>query len=217
MSAPGDWSKLQAGDIKFVDVDGNGKIDQGANTLADHGDLKIIGNNRARFRYGLNLGASWNGFDLSTLTQGILRKNWYPGNNADKFWGPYSRPYYSFIPKDFQKDVWTPENQDAYFPVLRGYTALNGGGDLNAANDKYIQNVGYLRLKNVVIGYAFPEKLTRKIGVPRARVYVSGENLLTYTPLRSKYIDPEQFDGDATNGRTYPLSKTFSVGLNLNF
>lgn len=217
LSAPGDWSKLQAGDIKFVDVDGNGKIDQGANTLADHGDLKIIGNNRARFRYGLNLGASWNGFDLSTLTQGILRKNWYPGANADKFWGPYSRPYYSFIPKDFQQDVWTPENQDAYFPVLRGYTALNGGGDLNAANDKYIQNVGYLRLKNVVIGYTFPEKLSRKIGVPRARVYVSGENLLTYTPLRSKYIDPEQFDGDGTNGRTYPLSKTFSVGLNLNF
>jgi TonB-linked SusC/RagA family outer membrane protein len=217
LSAPGDWSKLQAGDIKFVDVDGNGKIDQGANTLENHGDLKIIGNNRARFRYGLNLGASWNGFDLSTLTQGILRKNWYPGANADKFWGPYSRPYYSFIPKDFQEDVWTPENPDAYFPVLRGYTALNAGGDLNAANDKYIQNVGYIRLKNVVIGYTFPETLTKKIGVPKARIYVSGENILTYSPLRSKYIDPEQFDADATNGRSYPLSKTFSVGLNLNF
>lgn len=217
LSAPGEWNKLQAGDIKFVDTDGNGKIDQGANTLSNHGDLKIIGNNRARFRYGLNLGASWNGFDLSTLTQGILRKNWYPGNNADKFWGPYSRPYYSFIPKDFQKDVWTPENPNAYFPVLRGYTALNGGGDLNAPNDKYIQNVGYLRLKNVVIGYTFPEVWTRKVKIPKARIYVSGENLLTYTPLRSKYIDPEQFDGDGTNGRTYPLSKTFSVGLNLNF
>lgn len=217
LSAPGDWSKLQAGDIKFVDIDGNGKIDQGANTFADHGDLKIIGNNRARFRYGLSLGASWNGFDLSTLTQGILRKNWYPGANADKFWGPYSRPYYSFIPKDFQSDVWTPENSDAYFPVLRGYTALNAGGDLNAVNDKYIQNVGYIRLKNVVIGYTLPEVLTKKIHIPKVRIYVSGENLLTYTPLRSKYIDPEQLDGDATNGRTYPLSKTFSVGLNLNF
>jgi TonB-linked SusC/RagA family outer membrane protein len=217
LSAPGEWSKLQAGDLKFIDTDGNGKIDQGANTLADHGDLKIIGNSRARFRYGLNLGASWNGFDFSSLIQGIARRNWYPGANADKFWGPYSRPYYSFIPEKFEDDVWTPENPDAYFPVLRGYTALNGGGDLNAPNDRYIQNIGYLRLKNVVIGYTLPQKLTKKIRVPRARIYVSGENLLTYTPLRSKYIDPEQFDGDGTNGRTYPLSKTYSAGLSLTF
>ncbi|ADB40957.1 TonB-dependent receptor [Spirosoma linguale] len=217
LSAPGDWSKLQAGDLKFIDTDGNGKIDQGANTLANHGDLKIIGNDRARYRYGVNLGASWNGFDMSVLAQGIVRKSWYPGNNADKFWGPYSRPYYSFIPENFEADVWTPTNTDAYFPVLRGYTALNGGGDLNAANDRYIQNIGYLRLKNVVIGYTLPESLTKKISIARARVYVSGENLLTYTPLRSKYIDPEQLDGDATNGRTYPLSKTISAGLNLTF
>jgi TonB-linked SusC/RagA family outer membrane protein len=217
LSAPGDWSKLQAGDLKFIDTDGNGKIDQGGNTLANHGDMKIIGNNRARYRYGLNLGASWNGFDLTALTQGIWRKNWYPGNNADKFWGPYSRPYYSFIPKNFNDDIWTPENPNAYFPVLRGYTALNGGGDLNAYNDRYVQNVGYLRLKNVVIGYTLPESLTKKIRIPRARIYVSGENLLTYTPLRSKYIDPEQFDGDGTNGRTYPMSKTVSAGLNLTF
>jgi TonB-linked SusC/RagA family outer membrane protein len=217
LSAPGDWSKLQAGDLKFIDLDGNGKIDQGANTLADHGDLKIIGNNRARYRYGVNLGASWNGLDLSLLTQGILRKNWYPGNNADKFWGPYSRPYYSFIPENFEADVWTPTNTDAYFPVLRGYTALNAGGDLNAVNDRYIQNVGYLRLKNVVLGYTFPERFTKKIRIPRARVYVSGENLLTLTSLRSKYIDPEQLDGDGTNGRTYPMSKTISAGLNVTF
>ncbi|TLU99485.1 TonB-dependent receptor [Dyadobacter luticola] len=217
LSAPGDWSKLQAGDLKFIDTNNDGKIDQGANTVADHGDMKIIGNNRARYRYGINLGASWNGFDFSALAQGILRRNWYPGNNADKFWGPYSRPYYSFIPEKFGDDIWTPENQNAYFPVLRGYTALNGGGDLNSPNDRYIQNVGYLRLKNVVIGYTVPEKISKLVRIPRARIYVSGENLLTYTPLRSKYIDPEQFDGDATNGRTYPLSKTISAGLNITF
>ncbi|WP_229311115.1 TonB-dependent receptor [Larkinella soli] len=217
LSAPGEWSKLQAGDLKFVDLDGNGKIDQGANTLADHGDLKIIGNSRPRYRYGLSLGAGWNGFDLSVLAQGIVRRNWYPGANADKFWGPYSRPYYSFIPADFEKDVWTPENPDAYFPVLRGYTALNAGGDLNAPNDRYIQNAGYLRLKNVVVGYTIPEALTRKVRIPRARIYFSGENLLTATPLRTKYIDPEQLDGDGTNGRTYPLSKTVSAGLNITF
>lgn len=217
LSAPGEWSKLQAGDLRFVDVNGDGKISEGANTLADHGDLKIIGNSSPRFRYGINLGASWNGFDISALAQGVWRRNWYPGNNADKFWGPYSRPYYSFIPREFEKDVWTPENQDAYFPLLRGYTALNGGGDLNSRNDRYLQNIGYLRLKNVVIGYTLPSTITKKVRIPHARIYISGENLLTYTPLRSKYIDPEQFDGDGTNGRTYPLSKTFSAGLSINF
>lgn len=217
LSAPGDWSKLQAGDLRFVDLNGDGKINNGSNTLADPGDMKIVGNNRVRFRYGVNLGASWNGFDISALAQGILRRNWYPGNNADKFWGPYSRPYYSFIPKDFGNDIWTPENPNAYFPVLRGYTALNDGGDLRSTNDRYIQNVGYLRLKNVVIGYTVPERISKLVRIPRARIYISGENLLTYTPLRSKYIDPEQFDGDGTNGRTYPLSKTISAGLNLTF
>ncbi|WP_460942781.1 TonB-dependent receptor [Spirosoma daeguense] len=217
LSAPGEWSKLQAGDIKFNDLDGNGKIDQGANTLANHGDLIIVGNDRARYRYGMNLGASWNGFDVSVLAQGILRKNWYPGNNADKFWGPYSRPYYSFVPEKFADDVWTPENPDAYFPILRGYTALNDGGDLRSPNDRYIQNVGYLRLKNIVIGYSIPQSITKKIRLSRARIYFSGENLLTFTPLRTKYIDPEQLDGDGTNGRTYPMSKTISAGLNLTF
>ncbi|UBM60229.1 TonB-dependent receptor [Marinilongibacter aquaticus] len=217
LSAPGEWSKLQAGDLKFVDLDGDGVISQGANTLDDHGDLKVIGNSNPRYRYGVNLGANWNGFDLSVFVQGIVRRNWYPGNNADKFWGPYSRPYYSFLPKNFTDDVWTPENKDAYFPLLRGYVALNSRGELNVANDRYIQNIGYLRLKNVVLGYTLPAKITRKIGVSKARIYISGENLLTATPLRSKYIDPEQIDGDGTNGRTYPLSKTFSTGLNLNF
>jgi TonB-linked SusC/RagA family outer membrane protein len=217
LSAPGEWSKLQAGDLKFKDLNGDGKISEGANTLADHGDLRIIGNANPRFRYGINLGASWNGFDFSALAQGILKRNWYPGANADKFWGPYSRPYYSFIPENFNDDVWTPDNQDAYFPLLRGYTALNGGGDLNARNDRYLQNIGYLRLKNVVIGYTIPAHLTKKVRIPHARIYVSGENLLTYTPLRNKYIDPEQFDGDVTNGRTYPLSKTISTGLTVNF
>ena len=217
LKAPGDWARLQAGDMKFIDVNGDGKIDQGANTLSDHGDLKVIGNANPRYRFGFNMGANWSGFDLSVFVQGILKRNWYPGNNADKFWGPYSRPYYSFVPKDFQKDVWTPENPDAYFPLLRGYEALNGGGELNVYNDRYLQNIGYIRLKNVVVGYTIPASITNKVKLSKVRVYISGENLLTGTKLRSKYIDPEQFDGDATNGRTYPLSKTISAGLNLNF
>ncbi len=217
INSPGVWSKLQAGDIKFIDLNDDKKITPGKNTLDDPGDRKIIGNTTPRYRFGLNLGFNWNGLDFSSFVQGIGRRDWYPGSNADKFWGPYSRPYYSFIPQDFEKDVWTPENPNAYFPMLRGYTALNGGNDLNSPNDKYIQNAGYIRLKNLVVGYTLPKKLMKKFNIEKLRVYLSGENLGYYTPMRTRYIDPEQLDGDGTNGRTYPMSKTYSFGIDLSF
>jgi len=217
LNSPGVWNKLQAGDIKFIDLDGDKKITPGKNTLDDPGDRKIIGNTTPRYRFGVNMGFNWSNFDFSTLVQGIGRRDWYPGNNADKFWGPYSRPYFSFIPKDFEKDVWTPENTDAYFPLLRGYTALNGSNDLNNPNDRYIQNAGYIRLKNIVIGYTLPKKWLKKAKIEKLRFYVSGENLAYYTPMRTRYIDPEQLDGDGTNGRTYPMSRTLSVGVDLSF
>lgn len=217
LNSPGVWNKLQAGDIKFNDLDGDKKITPGKNTLDDPGDRRVIGNTTPRYRFGLNIGFNWNNFDFSTLVQGIGRRDWYPGNNADKFWGPYSRPYYSFIPRNFEKDVWTPENTDAYFPLLRGYTALNASNDLYNANDRYIQNAGYIRLKNLVVGYTLPKKWLSKAKVEKLRFYLSGENLAYYTPMRTRYIDPEQLDGDGTNGRTYPMSKTLSFGIDLSF
>jgi len=217
LNSPGVWNKLQAGDIKFNDLDGDKKITPGKNTLDDPGDRRIIGNTTPRYRFGLNMGFNWNNFDFSTLVQGVGRRDWYPGNNADKFWGPYSRPYYSFIPREFEKDVWTPENTNAYFPLLRGYTALNSSNDLYNANDRYIQNAGYIRLKNLVVGYSLPKKWMSKLKIEKLRLYVSGENLGYYTPMRTRYIDPEQLDGDGTNGRTYPMSKTLSFGIDLTF
>lgn len=214
--SPGEWGKLRAGDLKFVDVNKDGKISSGKGTLDDPGDKVIIGNSEPRYNYSFNLTAGWNGFDLSALFQGIGRRDWYPNANADKFWGPFSRPYYSFIPKDFESKLWSEENPNSYFPVLRGYTALNGGASLNTPNDKYIQNIGYLRLKNLVVGYTVPKQLTSKIRIQNARVYLSGENLITWTPFETDYIDPEQPIADS-NGRSYPLSRTFSVGLDITF
>lgn len=216
-SSPGAWSKLQAGELKFRDLDDSKTISPGKNTLDDPGDRRIIGNTTPRYRYGVNLGFNWNNIDLTTFVQGIARRDWYPGNNADKFWGPYSRPYFSFLPRDFEKDVWTPDNRDAYFPLLRGYTALNANNDLREANDRYLQNAGYMRLKNIVLGYTIPDKLLAKAKIERLRIYFSGENLFYTTQLRTRYIDPEQLDGDGTNGRTYPMSKTVSFGLDLTF
>ena len=221
LSAPGDWSKLQAGDLKFADISGpngvpDGIVNNGTNKLNDRGDMVIIGNSRARYNFGINLGANWQGFDVSAFFQGIGKQNWWPGNNADKFWGPYSRPYYSFIPKDFNDDVWTPENTDAYFPLLRGYIALNDRGSLNVKTDRYLQDLAYIRLKNLTIGYTLPLSIASKVKLNNARIYVSGENIWTATKLRSKYIDPEQAAQEA-NGRAYPYSKTFSFGIDFTF
>ena len=216
LSAPGDWSRLQAGDMKFIDVNGDGVVNEGDNTLSNPGDQVIIGNNRARYTFGFNLGANWNGFDVSAFFQGIGRQHWYPGNNADKFWGPYSRPYYSFVPENFTDDVWTPENPDAYYPLLRGYIALNSRGSLNVRNDRYLQDLAYIRLKNLTVGYTLPVNLVQKAKISRARLFVSGENLWTATKLRSDYIDPEQA-AQEVNGRAYPYSKTFSFGIDITF
>ena len=216
VTASGDWSKLQAGDMKFVDVNGDGLVNEGDNTLSNPGDQVIIGNDRARYTFGINLGARWDGFDVSAFFQGIGRQHWYPGTNADKFWGPYSRPYYSFVPENFADDVWTPENTDAYYPLLRGYNALNSRGAMVTKNDRYLQDLAYIRLKNLTVGYTLKQSWIQKMKISNARIFVVGENMWTATKLRSDYIDPEQA-AQEVNGRSYPVSKTSSFGIDITF
>jgi hypothetical protein len=116
--------------------------------------------------------------------------------------------------------MWTPENPNAYFPLLRGYEAYSGGGELHSTNDKYLQNLAYIRLKNLTIGYMLPQELTTKLKLQKLRVYFSGQNLLTFTKLKTKYIDPEQIasgSADDTNGNDYPFFKNYSFGLDVTF
>lgn len=215
-NASGEWARLRAGDMKFVDIDGSKRIDKGKNTIDDHGDLVKIGNSQARYNYGFGTNMKWNNFDVSIFFQGVGKRDWYPGVNADKFWGPYSRPYYSFIPKNFTDLVWSEDNKDAYFPTLRTYTALSSTGAMGQPNDKYLQSIAYLRLKNLVIGYTLPQSLLSKIRIHNCRVYLSADNLVTWSAMDTDYIDPEQPVADS-NGRTYPIAKTVAVGLNITF
>lgn len=221
VSSPGAAHNLQAGDMKFVDLNGDKVINNGKNTLDDHGDLKIIGNALPRYTFGVNGNASWNGFDITVFFQGVGHQDWYPGNETYFFWGVYGRPYYSFIPKDFQEKIWSPENPNAYFPKLRGYVALNGNAELTVANTKYIQNIAYVRLKNLSIGYSLPASLLGRWKIEKLRIYVSGENIFTKTGLDSKYVDPEQVSADPNgsqgdnNARNYPFFKNYSCGLDI--
>ena len=209
--------RLMAGDVMFEDRDGSGSIGTGAGTVDDPGDREIIGNSQPRFHYGTTLSMSWAGIDFSIFFQGIGRRHWYPKANTIAFWGPYARPYASWIPKDFHEMYWSEENPDAYFPRPRGYVALSGTNrELTAVNDRYMQNIRYCRLKNLTIGYTLPKKWTRKVLIENLRVYFTGENLATWSPIHSDYIDPEMA---AMNDemRTYPWQKTYMFGVDVTF
>ncbi|GAB3412338.1 SusC/RagA family TonB-linked outer membrane protein [Niabella aquatica] len=206
---------IRAGDLRWVDLNGDGVISANPNTVEEPGDQRVIGNTTPRYSYSFNGRASWGGIDVSVYFQGLGKKDWYPGNNADRFWGPYSRPYFSFIPKDFEKDIYSADNPNAYFPNLLAYVALNANNELRAANNKYLQDLAYLRLKNLTIGYSLPNTLMKRVGLSSFRVFVSGENLVTWTKLRTKYIDPEQAMANQ-DGRVYPFSKVYSFGIDIS-
>jgi len=214
---------LHAGDLKFVDLDGNNKIEQ-TTSANDVKDMKVIGNSLPRYNYSFGFSGDWNGIDFSALFQGIGRQHWYPSTDALLFWGPYARPYASFIPTDFMSKVWSEQNTDAYYPRPRGYVALGANNrELGVVNTKYLQNLAYCRLKNLSVGYTLPKKWLSKYGVEKVRFYFSGENLFTLTKLKSDYIDPEQASASNTwkNGRSdariYPWSKTYSFGVDISF
>jgi hypothetical protein len=206
---------LFAGDMKFADLDGDGKINKGAEKVGDSGDWQIIGNSQPRYNYGINLTGSWNGFDLAVFFQGIGHMDWYPGADARSFWGPYARPYMTFIPKDFLNDCWSEENPDAYYPRPRGYIAMNANRPLGVVNDRYLQNIGYLRLKNLTFGYTLPQRITRKASIDKLRIYFTGENLFYLAPgLHGKYVDPEMAMTGG-NLRLYPWQKSFVFGIDI--
>lgn len=214
-TAIGENKGLKAGDMIFEDLDGSGRIDDGKKTADDRGDMRIIGNSRPRYTYSGNLGFTWSGIDCSAFFQGVGRQNRYPGGNAMLFWGGFARPYASFTPVDLPDNIWSEENPDAYFPRMRGYAA-QGDRSLAKVNDRYLQNLAYCRLKNFTIGYTIPRAWTAKVGMDRVRFYFSGDNLLTWTKLKTDYVDPEQFSADA-DARVYPYAKTFSFGLDITF
>lgn len=215
--AQGIWSVARGGDLKYLDRDGNNVIDKGANTLDDHGDMEIIGNETPRYNYGFGANMNWNGFDFSITFQGIGKRDLYPNKEMEKFWGSWGRVNSAFLPKGLAGQAWREDNKGAYFPRLeRGSSAYQDRAQLQIRNDRYLQNLAYLRLKNLSVGYTLPNMLTSKVGIERLRVYFAGENLCYWSPFKTDYIDPEQAIA-ADDARIYPFSKTVTVGINLTF
>lgn len=217
------------GDIKLRDLNGDGFINVGENKVGKSGDRRIIGNSAPRYLYGINLGADWHNFSFSVFFQGVGKQQWYPSTETEMFWGQYNRPYNN-IPTFHLGNMWTPDNTDAYFPrTMSRAASSNTNRTLGVAQTRYLQNVAYIRMKNLQIGYTLPGKWINKVGLRSAKVFFSGENLFTYSPMYKivkHTIDVENavpsdqdLNAGSTNGDgyNYPLMKSYSLGLNIGF
>lgn len=213
------------GDMKYVDRDGNGKINDGKKTVDDHGDMLVIGNTTPRYRFGVNLSASWKGWFMNTFFQGVGHRDWYPSMECNAFWGMYNRPY-NMLPEHVYENHWTEENCDAYFPRLRGYLVTSTNGVLRVPNTRYLQNAAYVRLKNLTFGYDIPHEMLQRYGLSKMQVFFSGQNLWTWSPIHkiTRNIDPEVISGSDTEVATgkgdanaYPMLRCCSLGITLGF
>ena len=203
-----------AGDVMYANLDGKEGVNNGSNTLEDHGDLTIIGNNTPRYNFGLTLTGAWKGFDFSVFLQGVMKRDyWLDGSY---FWGANGGLWQSTAFKEHM-DYWRPEgdplgaNTNAYYPKPYFNTDKN-----QKVQSGYLQNAAYCRLKNAQIGYTLPKTWTRKAAMESVRVYVSGDNLVTFSGI-SGVFDPELLGSDWGDGKLYPLQRTISIGLNVNF
>ena len=208
-----DWA---AGDVMYKDLDGDKKVNSGKGTYDDMGDLRKIGNSLPRYRYGITLDAAWKGFDFLIFMQGVGKRDFWDSS-------PYSVGanvglWQSAAFKD-HLNYWRPATDTNFGPNPNGFypRPLFAKGSKNfQTSDRYLQNAAYMRIKNIQIGYSLPTALANKIGASRVRFYFSAENLVTFTKM-NKIFDPEATGGDWGPGKLYPLQRTISFGLNLNF
>ena len=256
--------KYGPGDVKFKDLNGDGVINggysnakllngklilpgdpdynnpeatsQGAGTLANRGDLKVIGNATPRYEYSFRLGGSLRGFDLDMYFQGVgKRQMWQTSafimplmRGADATYAN-QESYNKMIFDESNNIIGYEIDQNNDFPCMfpgsvgSGTVPNLGQGRYNFyPQSKYLSNAAYLRFKTLTVGYTLPAELTRKAWIQKARVYFTAENLaLLYDGMKNCPIDPEIGSywrtttsySDGTYGRSEPMSRSFSFGI----
>lgn len=194
-------TSLVPGDVRFVDVDGNGQITED--------DRTKIGKGTPDWTYGLNVTATWRGFDLNVFLQGVA---------GNEIFDATRRPDLRSVNlPSWMLNRWTGEGTSNTIPRY-----MQGDGYNWQSSDLYVTDGSYCRLKNLQLGYTLPENLTRKVFVSKFRVYVAAENLFTWTKYHG--FDPEIAPSDVTYGTSvgvdygvYPQARVWTVGFNLAF
>jgi hypothetical protein len=194
------------GDVKYLDLNGDGRITIGEGNTGNFGDLVYLGTTQPRFTFGTTLTMNWKGIDFVAFVQGVGKRTFRPEQQTI---APLLATFKQALA--IHRDYWTPENPNAFYP--RPYT---GGTHNYRVSDKWLLDGQYARLKNLQIGYTFPDKLMKKAKITRLRVFFSGQDLWTVSNLShfKGYFDPEQRDNVEAD---YPFFATASAGLNLNF
>jgi len=190
---------IGAGDIKYKDLNNDGVIDDD--------DRTYLGSSFPKVTYGLNLAARWKGFDLSAFWQGAAGvKGFLRGEVMGILGTKIGKPTSIFL------DHWTPENPTADFPRL--WITYTQNDPTNNPSSFWMRNASYLRLKNLQIGYSLTGKWLNKAGIQKARIYYSGQNILTFSKFYD-WVDPEAPAGE--RGFTYPQVRINTIGVNFTF
>lgn len=218
----------QAGDLKYLDINRDGKVDPGKGTLADHGDLRVIGNTTPKYSFGINLNVGYKGFSVSTLLQGVAKRDF-----------PLAGSTYLFGGKNYFKehlDYWSTENPGAYLPRLADVKTVDYKVNTGYNTTRYLVNAAYMRMKNLMVSYSFDKKVLKALRLENLRVYFTCDNLFTITSL-PKAFDPETLNqvntwaggsNDAApaltsaltengNGKVYPMNRNFVFGVDFTF
>ncbi len=198
---------LRIGDMMYADLDGDGAITPtGDMSRGFQGDLVALGDNNPHYSFGLNFSFDWKGIDFSMFFQGVGKRSLIlDGEPLVPF-----LPDWHYPMKDFYHNTWSVDRPEAKYPILTHDDDRNNWN--YRTSDNLIINAGYLRLKNLQLGYTLPQKWTEKIHISRLRIYFSGNDLFEIHNVPFNY-DPEM------NGNygSYPFMRYYSFGLNLNF
>ncbi|WP_052342975.1 SusC/RagA family TonB-linked outer membrane protein [Saccharicrinis fermentans] len=199
-------TQTQPGDIRYSDMNGDGKIDDQ--------DKRIVGlPSLPRLNYGIDFSMKYKGWFANGLFQGT--GNRYLAFDNFMVVEAKRRTY------EYQQNYWTPENPNALFPRVSHSEAVNGGNNSNQSNpsDFYLKNAKYFRLKNLQIGYDFKQSVLDKLAwIASCKMFVSGTNLFTISEVND-YFDPEQVEqsNSGTQSYGYPVQRTYSLGVNIGF
>lgn len=197
------------GDVQYKDLNNDGRIDYGDSTSDNPGDRKVIGNSTPRYTFGLNMGLDYRGFDFSMLWQGVAKRDVWAGG-AYTF-GASGGLWQSAGMKE-HLNYWSEDNPGGFFPR----PTFRSSERNQEVQSRYLQNASYARLKNLSLGYNFQPDILHHLGLKKFRVFVTGENLITISDI-SGIFDPEATGGYWGNGKIYPLQKSYSMGINVQF